>query len=184
MTQERPPFFPSHSPEETSCVAPELFRLGMRRVAASVHILTTEGPGGKAGLTVSSVCSVTDAPPTLLACLRRETLLCRLIKENKVFCLNTLPSTAQELADAFASRLGLKEMAQRFSYEPWAQEWGVRVTGSPALLSSRVCFDCRLTQIIPVSTHDVVFGEVLDVFHGPAPHTLLYANRHYTQLAP
>ena len=38
----------------------------MAQLASAVHLVTTDGPGGRAGLTATSVCSVSDGPPTLL----------------------------------------------------------------------------------------------------------------------
>ena len=45
----------------------------MSRVASTVHIVTTDGPGGRVGATVSAMTSVSaDTPmPTLLVCLNR-----------------------------------------------------------------------------------------------------------------
>lgn len=48
------------------------FRDAMAHVGAAVNIITTDGPAGRAGFTASAVCSVTDAPPTLLVCLNRS----------------------------------------------------------------------------------------------------------------
>ncbi|MBW6425505.1 flavin reductase [Rhizobium sp. XQZ8] len=48
------------------------FRDGMSWLAAAVHIVTTDGPGGLAGFTASAVSSVTDRPPTLLVCLSHQ----------------------------------------------------------------------------------------------------------------
>ena len=41
------------------------YRDAMARLGAAVHVITTDGPGGRAGFTASAVCSVTDDPPTL-----------------------------------------------------------------------------------------------------------------------
>ncbi len=45
------------------------FREAMSYMAAAVNIVTSDGPGGIAGFTASSVCSVSLDPPTLLVCL-------------------------------------------------------------------------------------------------------------------
>lgn len=42
------------------------FREAMAHLSSAVSIITTNGIAGKVGLTVSSVSSVTDAPPTVL----------------------------------------------------------------------------------------------------------------------
>ena len=48
------------------------FRQAMSRVGAAVHVITTADEAGRHGLTASAVCSVTDAPPTLLFCMNRQ----------------------------------------------------------------------------------------------------------------
>ena len=42
------------------------FRAAMANLSAAVNIVTTAGVAGRTGITVSSVCSVTDTPTTLL----------------------------------------------------------------------------------------------------------------------
>ena len=47
------------------------FRDAMCRLGAAVHVVTTDGPAGKSGFTATAVCSVSDAPATLLMCINR-----------------------------------------------------------------------------------------------------------------
>ncbi|OYZ91740.1 MAG: hypothetical protein B7X99_16145, partial [Rhizobiales bacterium 17-65-6] len=56
---------------DAPAVTQQDYRDAMSRVGAAVNVVTTDGPGGKAGFTASAVCSVTDSPPTLLVCLNR-----------------------------------------------------------------------------------------------------------------
>ena len=52
-----------------SSVQPDLgalFRDGMSRIAATVHLITTDGPAGRAGLTATAVTSLSADPPMLL----------------------------------------------------------------------------------------------------------------------
>ena len=44
----------------------------MSRSASSVWLVTTDGPAGRHGLTVSAVSSVSAEPPMLLACINRH----------------------------------------------------------------------------------------------------------------
>ena len=66
------------------------------------------GPGGKAGATATAVCSVSDAPPTLLVCLNRRSQTNPAVVENGVFCVNTLGAGEAEIADIFAGRTGVQ----------------------------------------------------------------------------
>ena len=62
----------------------QAFRDGMARLAAAVHVVTTDGPGGRGGFTASAVCSVTDDPPTLLVCVNLHSRQNDLIRANGV----------------------------------------------------------------------------------------------------
>ena len=48
------------------------FREALSKVASAVTVVSTDGPSGAAGLTCSAVCAVSDAPPTLLVCVNRN----------------------------------------------------------------------------------------------------------------
>ena len=82
--------FTAVGPEIVRTVEPGVFREAMSRLGAAVHVITTAGPGGKAGATATAVCSVSDAPPTLLMCLNRRSQTNPAVVENGVFCINTL----------------------------------------------------------------------------------------------
>ena len=53
-------------------VATADFIAGMRRLAAGVTIVTANQGELRAGLTATSVCSLTAKPPRLLACVHRD----------------------------------------------------------------------------------------------------------------
>ena len=48
------------------CIEPAAFREAMSRLGAAVHVVTTDGPGGKGGFTATAVCAISDAPAMLL----------------------------------------------------------------------------------------------------------------------
>ena len=90
----------------------------MSRLGAAVHVVTTAGPGGKTGATATAVCSVSDAPPTLLMCLNRRSQTNPIVVENGVFCVNTLGAGEAEIADIFAGRTGVMG-TDRFNNGEW-----------------------------------------------------------------
>ena len=90
----------------------------MSRLGAAVHVITTAGPGGKTGATATAVCSVSDAPPTLLMCLNRRSQTNPVVLENGVFCVNTLGAGEAEIADIFAGRTGVMG-SDRFNKGEW-----------------------------------------------------------------
>jgi len=158
-------------------VSKQLYRDGMSRLAAAVHIVTTDGPAGATGFTASACCSVTDDPPTLLVCLNRFTQLHSIFQQNGVFCVNTLAGEQQELSELFAHRAGTP-MPERFAQPGWEKA----VSGSLRLRDALASFDCRISEVREVGTHFVIFGEVQDMRISHGDSALLYVNRAYVQL--
>lgn len=154
-----------------------VFRKGMSRVAAAVHLVATDGPAGRAGFTATAVTPVTDDPPSLLVCVNAEGRSATYVTENGVFSVNTLAAADRDLADIFAGRRDLHGV-DRFG----AGVWDTLVSGAPALASAIVCFDCRLTDARLVATHHVMIGEVLAIRLGPLRPALLYEGRTYRAL--
>src|SRR6476661_6019766 len=110
--------FTAVGPEIVRTVEPGVFREAMSLLGAAVHVITTAGPGGKAGATATAVCSVSDSPPTLLMCLNRRSQTNPIVLENGVFCVNTLGAAEEEIADIFAGRTGVMG-ADRFNKGQW-----------------------------------------------------------------
>jgi flavin reductase (DIM6/NTAB) family NADH-FMN oxidoreductase RutF len=158
-------------------VSKQLYRDGMARFAAAVHIVTTDGPAGPAGFTASAACSVTDEPPTLLVCLNRASDLHTIFQQNAVFCVNTLAGDQRELSEIFAHRAGMP-MSERFALPVWEK----RLTGAPVLRGALASFDCRLMGAQEVGTHWVMYGGVDDVQTSQRTSALLYVHRSYRSL--
>jgi flavin reductase len=150
------------------------FRDAMSRFGAAVHVVTTDGPAGRGGVTMTAVASVTDRPPTLLVCLNQTSAVNAMIRGNGAFCVSTLPAGADAIADAFAGRDRLPA-DERFALA----EWTVLATGAPALDAARVSLDCRVVSISEVGTHSVILGEVVAIRMGEAGGALVYLDRSY-----
>lgn len=132
------------------------FRQAMAQVASAVHVVTTQGPGGRAGMTATSVASVSDVPPTMLVCIDGASRTLAAIEASGAFCINTLTSKGEDLAETFAGRRGLQGEA-RFA----SADWITLATGAPVLAEALVAFDCRLIDIHRVATHRILIGEVV-----------------------
>ncbi len=151
------------------------FRNAMARLGAAVNVVTTDGPAGRAGVTASAVCSVTDDPPTLLICLNRGNRSTGSFLANGVFCVNTLAADQRSLSEVFA---GLTDCEPAARFE--RGEWLTLLTGAPVLKDSVVSFDCRVTEVLEKGTHSVLFAGIeairLTPECGPA---LMYYARGY-----
>ncbi|ASN18128.1 pyrimidine utilization flavin reductase protein F [Pantoea ananatis] len=161
--------------EKEAAVEKQEYRNAMARLGSAVNIITTDGPGGRAGFTASAVCSVTDTPPTLLVCLNRSASVHPAFIQNQVLCVNTLADSHESLSNLFG---GKTPMEQRFD----AAEWTDLATGSPILTNALVSFDCKVTQITRVGTHDIMFCEVVALRCNDDCHGLAYFDRRYHPL--
>lgn len=150
----------------------ENFRDAMSRLGAAVNIVTTDGPGGRAGFTATAVCSVTDDPPTLLVCLNRGASVYPVFSANDVLCVNALGAGQQSISGLFG---GKTPMADRFA----AVSWHTGVTGAPVVDDAAVSFDCRVVRRAEVGSHDVLFCEVQSLATHAEAHGLVYFGRQY-----
>lgn len=160
------------SPVSTPGVDAAGFREAMSRVAGAVHLVTTEGRAGKAGLTATALAPVSDDPPMLLVCLNRASRTAALAKANGVFAVSTLGAGHRALADIFAGRTD-EHGEMRFDHGSWVKG----AEGQPLLADALASFVVRIVGIEPVATHFVVIGEVVAVERGQAHAGLVYVRR-------
>ena len=69
----------------------DAFITAMRQVAATVTVVTTDGPAGQSGATVSAFTSLSADPPSVLVCLKADSRIAKAVRDNGVFCVNILP---------------------------------------------------------------------------------------------
>jgi flavin reductase (DIM6/NTAB) family NADH-FMN oxidoreductase RutF len=162
------------APVEVKAVEAPRFREAMSLYGAAVHVITTDGPGGKTGITATAVSSVSDNPPTLLVCINRRSQAASILSMNGIFCVNTLCAGDETLADTFAGRTGAV-LADRFK----VGEWKKLTTGAPVLSTAIVACDCRVIEITAMASHNVIFGVVESISIGPAAPALVYHGRIY-----
>ena len=106
-----------------------LFKQGMRRVSGAVTVVTTRGAGGeRRGVTATAVCSLSAAPPAVIACINRDTWVGQLAPLSGVFCVNVLSRVQQNVAETFAGRSG-HVGEERFD----VGDWGELGSGAPSL---------------------------------------------------
>jgi len=155
-------------------VTPARFCEAMSCVTAAVHIATTGGPAGFAGITATAVASITVEPPMLLFCINKTSPSAARMLENRVFCINTLASSHEALANIFAGRTD-HHLDERFKFGEWIK----LVTGAPVLKSAAAVFDCRLIEAMEIMTHFVMIGTVEAVEFDGEGSSLTYAHRTY-----
>ncbi|MEX6509088.1 flavin reductase [Jiella sp. M17.18] len=149
----------------------------MSRFAAAVHLVTTDGPAGRRGVTVSSACSVSDDPATLLVCLNTSSPDNIRFEANGNFALNLLGTEDEAIARVFAGEGSLPSDV-RFARGKWRSG----ETGAPLLATALASFDCRLIEARIVATHRIMIGEVVAVRVGARAPSLVYLDRAYRSL--
>ena len=153
-----------------------LFRTAMSRLGAAVNIITTDGPAGRAGFTASAVCSVTDSPPTLLVCLNRNASVWPVFHAHQHLCVNTLGAAQQDLALLFG---GKTPMDTRFA----AARWTPGEHGCPRLDGALIAFDCTVSQVTTVGTHDILFCTISSLICNDDTPGLVWFNREWHHVA-
>jgi flavin reductase (DIM6/NTAB) family NADH-FMN oxidoreductase RutF len=156
----------------------EAFTKAMAAVVAGVNIVTTEGPGGRFGLTVSAMVPVSAEPPLLLVSLNRRSPIVSAILQNGVFGVNALGAHHDALADSFAGR-----PRSGAAYDFAAAHWECNGAGVPLLLDAAARFDCRVTSSTDAGTHTIVIGSVEHASRGVVP-PLAYTRRAYSRPTP
>jgi flavin reductase len=169
--------FEAYAPEHIATVDQAQFREAMSQLGAAVHVVTTAGPAGTAGVTATAVVSVSDQPATLLVCLNRRSQIAPILSQNHTLCVNTLRAGSDQIADVFAGRTKVP-MAERFHTGSWSE----LSTGAPMLTDAVVAFDCRVIEVKAVATHNVVFAGVVAVRLGKPGPALVYHERSYKQV--
>ena len=162
---------------DIKAVEPPLYREAMSRFAGAVHVVTTDGPHGRRGMTVIAACSVSDSPPTILVCLNRTKPENDCFAQNGVFALNTLAPAHQALADAFSGLTGLSQ-DERFALG----QWETASSGAPVLRGALATFDCHLEEAKDFATHRILFGRVTGIRTGDFAEPLVYYRRAYRVL--
>jgi flavin reductase (DIM6/NTAB) family NADH-FMN oxidoreductase RutF len=149
---------------------------GMSRAATFVAVVTTDGEGGRAGVTVSSLTSVSadGEQPSLLLCVNRQSPAATAILQNQAFCANLLADDQQTLANLFAGR-STTERAERFDQVAWQ----AGDLGQPILGGASATFVCRLATALLWETHHIIVGRVVAVQLSDNASALLYGQRAY-----
>jgi flavin reductase (DIM6/NTAB) family NADH-FMN oxidoreductase RutF len=153
------------------------FLEGMSRAATFVAVATTDGEGGRFGVTVSSLTSVSadGDQPSLLLCVHHLSPVGAAILKNRAFCANLLAETQQDFSNLFAGRGASGDHADRFTRAAW--EPGAQ--GQPLLAGASAAFECRLATALLWETHHIIVGRVSSVRLSDNPSALLYGQRAY-----
>lgn len=147
----------------------ENFRAAMRRLASTVALITTGGEGGWNGMAVTAVMSVCTEPPTLVIAVNRSASIHPMLQTGGSYCVNLLGERHERLVGAFS---GARKGQERFEQGAW--EPGI--DGLPILSDALASFLCRISSMVEVGTHSMIFGVVEHIRYHPDVDPLLWAD--------
>jgi flavin reductase len=148
----------------------------MSRVASSVWIATTEGSGGRYGLTVSAVTSVAADPPTVLVCVNRRNPLEVAMRENRIFALSALRADQRQTALSFS---GHPRDGSPYDFD--SARWTPAPSGALRLSGAVAWFDCQTVAVHQVGTHSIFIGRVEHAGSSPGM-PLVYGRRLFAEI--
>jgi flavin reductase (DIM6/NTAB) family NADH-FMN oxidoreductase RutF len=149
------------------------FRKAMRRLTSAVSVISTVHDGIRHGITVTSVTSVSMAPPSLLFCINRAASLHDPVIRSGRFCVNILHAYQIDIADAFSGRAPGET---RFLCGEWASD----DEDVPYLIPAQANIFCEADAVSSYGTHSIVIGKVLKVAVRGQVAPLLYQDGQYT----
>ena len=155
----------------------DAFIAAMRKACSTVCVVTTDGPAGRFGVTVSAMTSVTADPPAVLVCVNSDNFVIPAVLGNGSFCVNLLNEGQREVSEVFAGRRPAPD-GNRFG----SADWITLETGSPGLIGAAAVLDCRLAHQHQFGSHTLFIGTVggVELSEGK---TLVYHDRNYCSVA-
>ena len=142
-------------------MSPADFKRALARLAGGVVVVTTTDPGGEpAGLTATSVCSVSLEPPLVLVCLGKGSRTHDAIADSGVYALNVLGAEQSHLSTRFAR-------SEENKFE--GVEWSPGRRGAPLLAGAIATCECEIERAVPAGDHTIFIARVLEAVAAEGP---------------
>ncbi|RFU20353.1 flavin reductase family protein [Geodermatophilus marinus] len=137
-------------------VSPREYADALRQYAAGVCLLTVRDGIDDVGTTVSSVMSVSAAPPLVAVGLAADGYPAEVLAEVGSCGLTVLGAQHAIVASRFASA-GRPSARHLLEGVPWERAGG---SGAIVLTDAPAALDCRLHRVVPAGDHLLVLLEV------------------------
>jgi flavin reductase (DIM6/NTAB) family NADH-FMN oxidoreductase RutF len=154
-------------------------RRAFSRFGTGVTVVTTGGPFPH-GMTANSFTSVSLAPPLVLVCVLRDTVMHEAVLESRSFAVSVLSARQEGLARYFADRHRPRGPEQ-FELVGWSPG---RLSGIPVLDDSLAWMECSLRDAYDGGDHSIFVGEVLDIGLDDETDALLFFDSVFHGLYP
>lgn len=140
---------------EPSAPVAARFKQGIQHLVNGVTVVTSADDGTWYGITTSSVCMLSADPPTLIACVCRQSRIGQQLGRTRRFCVNLLSQEQRTLAEAFTGPRGPRPDGFRHG------QWVCGTTGCPVLADALASFECGVDLMYGYSSQVVIIGTVL-----------------------
>ncbi len=150
-------------------------RKAMRRVAATVNVVSICVDGRPMGITATAVSSISMDPPSLLVCINRAASLHASMGDMTHFCINVLHRDQEEVARIFSDSA---QHALRF-----VNGWEIDCAPAPRLIDAQASILCRRSDSHSFGTHSIFIGVVEAAWTRDDVDPLIYLNGRYASVA-
>ena len=160
---------------ETDPQLSETFKQAMRRVAATVNVISICVGGKPMGITATAVSVVSMDPPSLLVCVNQAASVHPWIEDVIHFNVNVLHRDQAGVATIFADR---KLEAERF-----LSGWDNDCVTPPRLKGAQASILCRRIDHHRFGTHSIFIGLVEEVVTRDEIDPLIYLDGRFRSAA-
>jgi len=162
----------------TSPQLQEQMKQAMRRLGASVTVITSHDGTRKYAMTATAVTSLTLEPPALLVCVNQENGLHHALSKGHGYCVNILFADQQEISDICA---GQGKGDDRFTLGNW-QEGDDKI---PYLAQAQASIFCDLDDAHIYGSHSIFIGRVTKIILRDEISPLMFlAGNYFSPLPP
>jgi flavin reductase (DIM6/NTAB) family NADH-FMN oxidoreductase RutF len=150
----------------------DTMRLGLRRYAKSVMVITCTYQGVRYAMSATAVSELSLDPPTMLICVNQSAGLHAALSAGADFAINMLHAGQEHIARNCGGGLRGEE---RFD----EGDWQASDFGPPILADAQAYFVCRQEQRIDHGTHSIFIGQVVAAYSADDIDPLVYVDGRY-----
>lgn len=127
-----------------------------KAIPTGVFVVTVRSGDTMNGMTAAWVTQVSFRPPMIAVAIAKERFTHELVTGAGSFCLNTLPSGAEDLGRHFGYKSGRKHDKLK------GIEHNVSLKGHPVLKAACACVECEVEKTCEAGDHTIFIGKVTD----------------------
>lgn len=146
----------------------------MRRLTASVVLVTGCDDGVPFGMAATSCSAMCAEPPSVVVGVNRAASLHAPIRKGRAFGINLLGESDRDLVTLFSD--GTRR-GDRFAGDRWV----IGDQGVPILIDAVMALSCRVDAEFEYGSHSLFVGKVADVWLGPGSDALLWRDGRFAR---